>query len=495
MGSGTEADDEHDVGVLSMHDQTVYLNIIATQLFLLQRENSGLRRKLLPVDDPPARGFPIRSLPAEIVAEVFKHCADGDHNRASPRSCPLLLLRVCRLWRDIASSTPALWSTFNYDLGYPGQNVASMDWDALFRATDSWLSRAGSRTLDVSITELPRWPSENDTAAQQFILRTLQQHGPRIARLHLQLYHSDFQLLNGIEVEFSQLEELGVSSEVEFGDPTLQIFAHAKRLRKVHLEDIDLPDVPFPRHQVQEFSSEGCMAAECLYSLQVLPNLTTCLLQPFLDDLGRNFVVTTHTRLRRLTLAENDDDLLPDADPQLRPTHILEFLTLPALESLEIRGTEIFDGNILRAFLERSSPPLQRLAFVHEYRAMQISGSLDALLLLSKLEQLEFERPSSPLMMKFCVMLMVHKSCLPRLKDLMISDREDKLPDVPSWVERLGRSLVDRASLCLESVRIVLRGRFTDIGADEILPALEPFGSLKRCGVKVHIGTRDISAL
>ncbi|KAJ7157061.1 hypothetical protein C8R43DRAFT_832370, partial [Mycena crocata] len=53
---------------------------------------------------------PIRRVPAEILAEIFTHCVQNDaHSLTNPRYAPLLLGRVCGLWRNVSISTAVLW--------------------------------------------------------------------------------------------------------------------------------------------------------------------------------------------------------------------------------------------------------------------------------------------------------------------------------------------------------------------------------------------------
>ncbi|KAJ6488121.1 hypothetical protein C8R47DRAFT_940560, partial [Mycena vitilis] len=57
--------------------------------------------------------YPVLTLPPEITSEIFTCClpssADGRWNSADTDEAPLLLLHICRTWRKIVISTPALW--------------------------------------------------------------------------------------------------------------------------------------------------------------------------------------------------------------------------------------------------------------------------------------------------------------------------------------------------------------------------------------------------
>ncbi|KAF8871506.1 hypothetical protein BD779DRAFT_460254 [Infundibulicybe gibba] len=62
-----------------------------------------------PNPSPPARRA-VSDFPPEILEKIFLHCLLPGWGSYSPRDAPLLLIRVCRSWREVAVSTPLLWS-------------------------------------------------------------------------------------------------------------------------------------------------------------------------------------------------------------------------------------------------------------------------------------------------------------------------------------------------------------------------------------------------
>ncbi|KAJ7235998.1 hypothetical protein C8J57DRAFT_1144823, partial [Mycena rebaudengoi] len=53
-------------------------------------------------------------LPVEISLKIFILCLPDPRKRhPNPRTVPLLLLRICTAWANIARSTPALWNTLH----------------------------------------------------------------------------------------------------------------------------------------------------------------------------------------------------------------------------------------------------------------------------------------------------------------------------------------------------------------------------------------------
>ncbi|KAJ7235974.1 hypothetical protein C8J57DRAFT_1144813, partial [Mycena rebaudengoi] len=95
----------------------------------LERGRADIQRQLNCLLDPITR------LPVEISSEIFIHCLD-------PTTAPLLLLRICTAWANIARSTPALWDTIY--ASFP----RAKGFEHLF---DSYLARSQSRGLALTL--------------------------------------------------------------------------------------------------------------------------------------------------------------------------------------------------------------------------------------------------------------------------------------------------------------------------------------------------------
>ncbi|KIM75573.1 hypothetical protein PILCRDRAFT_78729 [Piloderma croceum F 1598] len=108
---------------------------------------------------------PIRSLPAEILSEIFLHLEEMttpsttpsetiEWTCGSPRlnKTPLLLGNVCSRWRTVALSTPSLWASF----------ALTIESDHLERSTalaEMWLARAGVCPLSISLGTVSNYNS------------------------------------------------------------------------------------------------------------------------------------------------------------------------------------------------------------------------------------------------------------------------------------------------------------------------------------------------
>ncbi|KAJ7282739.1 hypothetical protein C8J57DRAFT_1463359 [Mycena rebaudengoi] len=86
----------------------------------------------------------VARLPVELLSEIFILCLpDSSERHPNPRTVPLILLRICTAWANIARSTPALWDTIHV------QFPRADGFEHLF---DSYLARSRSRGLALTLT-------------------------------------------------------------------------------------------------------------------------------------------------------------------------------------------------------------------------------------------------------------------------------------------------------------------------------------------------------
>ncbi|KAF7293328.1 F-box domain-containing protein [Mycena chlorophos] len=88
--------------------------------------------------------FDLSTLPREILSNIFVFSLDGDASPSASKS-PLVLLCVCRLWRDVALGTPQLWTEVKWKLSE--ENSGGMRPEHLA----AWVARAGSLALSLTI--------------------------------------------------------------------------------------------------------------------------------------------------------------------------------------------------------------------------------------------------------------------------------------------------------------------------------------------------------
>ncbi|KAF9472497.1 hypothetical protein BDN70DRAFT_774326, partial [Pholiota conissans] len=83
--------------------------IIAAEIHLqhLRRDRGNLLKSIQKSDKSQ---FPARSLPHDVLREIFIFCLPEDHLPTLSRDdAPVLLTRICSAWKGIALTTPRLW--------------------------------------------------------------------------------------------------------------------------------------------------------------------------------------------------------------------------------------------------------------------------------------------------------------------------------------------------------------------------------------------------
>ncbi|KAJ7051606.1 hypothetical protein C8F01DRAFT_1174352 [Mycena amicta] len=113
-----------------------------TRIADLERQLATLRKHETRLkDELGAIVYPILTIPAEITAEILCHAAAD-----SKTKWLLAATGVCSLWRNIALSTPRLWSEFH---GNPSSVKPFKDPASLLQ---HWLFRSGRLPLYITIS-------------------------------------------------------------------------------------------------------------------------------------------------------------------------------------------------------------------------------------------------------------------------------------------------------------------------------------------------------
>ncbi|KAF7346023.1 F-box domain-containing protein [Mycena sanguinolenta] len=324
---------------------------------------------------------PILALPVEILSEIFVHCLPTSHtnrewNTAHPSEAPMLLLHVCRIWREIAIDTSALWAKMEISMDHAHS-------DEMARA---WLKRAKACPLSVKLHRWPRWDGDeedtyDDTSSDEdgngdsspdgedgqdtcSIFQTLLELAHNLKFLELSAipsgYIRELDRLSG-SCRFPLLQKLtiGINNGSYYWEyesmndaPCVQLFRNAPLLRELSLIGAAPPRFlkSLPWHQLTKYTGTREKLYHCVDALRLSPNLVECAFAACLTD--ESFLDTAiHSSLKSLTLFKGCFD-----------TDIFIFLTLPALETLEILDCpeEWFNDEGFQEFLMCSSPPLRQ---------------------------------------------------------------------------------------------------------------------------------------
>ncbi|KAJ6496846.1 hypothetical protein DFH09DRAFT_1376339 [Mycena vulgaris] len=294
---------------------------LESQLAFLRVEREGV------LDSLHCIIYPVLTLPPEVIAEIFLHYVDIPAFRYKA----LRLAGVCRVWRAIALSTHALWNHF-----YAG--ISTRNPDLLSDTLRSWLPRAGSLPLNLTIY-LPVWPDA--------VLSILAQHSSQWSSLELHSGKPIFFPIDSIRTPLSSLKKLKIAVNwPDNGPAPISAFLDAPKLREAHI-DLSLARISLPWIQLTTLGLSRQSPTECLSILEQTPNLE----------------VLTFSGVGMVTASAS-----PRIMPHLRTVKLsnphstlLDHLTLPALERLELMQLAPVGCEAVKALVTRSGCSVKAL--------------------------------------------------------------------------------------------------------------------------------------
>ncbi|KAJ7474828.1 hypothetical protein FB451DRAFT_1246729, partial [Mycena latifolia] len=232
---------------------------------------------------------------------------------------PLLLLQICKAWREVALSIPALWDTICDTEFSDPQNMEN--------AITTWFGRAGDclpLSLDVSYT------GERSTCMHSLIRR----HASRLQFLTLGLDADCFSDLAGIQ-SFPRLRHLTLTSldgVLEANGTQIPVFSDSPLLCHLEVEHLAPSRLMMPWSQLTKFTAASVALQECLGVLRLATSLEEFRRVDCPEEEEEGSIIgqplMCHSDLNSLIVGAYDE-----ADH-----NILQFLTLPRLEKLQFGG-------------------------------------------------------------------------------------------------------------------------------------------------------------
>jgi hypothetical protein len=326
----------------------------------LERDKSVAQRQLNSVVDPVAR------LPLEISSEIFLQYLDL-FSKAEERGARQLLLNICNTWTTIALSSPALWSTI--EIQFPGHPRG------LPMVLPTWFERAGNRPVslflygDLSILNHP-------------VSTIIWEHCGQL---------KDLKIVTGSPYQIGKAELTGSSYQIDKAGPTI-----IDLFDDIYLSDDEDDEDMFPGLvpllRTLEISSliheRRFQIYEILHLLRRAPNLAECTFhhKSRFDDPDITPETLVLPSLRRLRFGTTKLNMSVD-------TRILNFLALPALQSLTLPLRASCSQDLV-SFLERSTPPLQELVLGMHENYLAYHSMREYLLLIPTLSRFDLWWPS-----------------------------------------------------------------------------------------------------
>ncbi|KAF9043843.1 hypothetical protein BDZ89DRAFT_1155888 [Hymenopellis radicata] len=227
---------------------------------------------------------PFRKLPAELLREVFLALSDvkdseGLHSPADEQHGTTLhpwnVAEVCHSWREIAISTPRLWTKFSFNLNYMRPVAAQEEWAAI---TNLQLCRCLKYDIDMALSAASESVLGN---CAELILPLILETAPRWRSLAITLPRFELAFLAPIAGRLPNLQKLSInipSTLSEMGGDTdpYTLFESAPKLRHIVLdkkkEIAELLVLPWD--QIMTFEDVGPRRpSHHLAVLRIAPNL------------------------------------------------------------------------------------------------------------------------------------------------------------------------------------------------------------------------------
>ncbi|KAF7349480.1 F-box domain-containing protein [Mycena sanguinolenta] len=422
--------------------------------------------------------YPVLTLPPEITAEIFKWCIDTGL-RLSPSVAPLLLTRICRDWRALAFSTPALWDT-----------ISEIDFGVHPRADaviETWFSHAGTRPLSLGVI----CPDSVDSASAR-LESVIFQHASRLESLDVMTNSDVFCDFTAIQ-SFPILRDLELAclDDYDGDEGHIRLFGihGAPALRNLSLERVLPSMMRMPWAQLTKMTLSLVSLGECLNALRWAISLHEFHRQgpPEQGEESTLDVSSVHhSSLISLDISTFDED-----------QDILLFLTLPRLQRLELGGRfgiyRRYLDTVVVPFLSRVSGTLCTFTV-----GMSPTVPIQWFHSLTQLTTLELVR-SMGLPFKTDVIRALDRrtspNFLPKLQSFVFSDcGSDQVDD--ELLDALGSrcDVTDAAHAKLESFSLIWPTFDYNQEAPTVrLPLVNvlPLRALAGRGMRIHIGTRE----
>ncbi|KAJ7811839.1 hypothetical protein B0H13DRAFT_2472413 [Mycena leptocephala] len=355
--------DDSSVAHLELHLGTTYvprpasakISKIDRHRLRLQSSSDKLAKMHKLFDPYLALLSPIRTMPVEILQEIFMACLPTRHDSIMHAShMPLILGRVCSRWRTISLSTPVLWSSVHVIVPSTAGDQGHKEVRLACESLQLWLRRSADCLLSITIFVPVALAGTNIDYAHSVppLVDIIMPYSRR---------WKSFRLFPSIRGDLSQLwkltsEDVPRLEMLEIGHNTGWDVPDARALQflsvPLSLRDLTLnytsAVVAFPSFCWQQLTSL-CLASQrdffTLTASQLVElvgqwvNLTLCrLILPYSSMQSPPFAVvsalTPHMILPRLHTLSIKGDISPTAP--FNVATILDTFTLPMLQKLEL---------------------------------------------------------------------------------------------------------------------------------------------------------------
>lgn len=238
---------------------------LKTRLGDISRERALLKQQI-------NRLSPILQLSLEIISEIFLFSFPYDDEHSWVGYSPLLFGKICRMWREIAWSTPRLWC--HLGVGFNREKGSERAWAVEIDLLQEWLER--TKNLPLLLCLILDDPAGDIVGMNKF-MDIIARRSEQWEIVEFSLYHLFRHDRCFVPVHFPRLKFLGLNIEEEAGKDTFTSlsFRDAHLLRDVHLDGFrHLPCIELPLIQPLKITLGCTTINQCLSILEANPHCT-----------------------------------------------------------------------------------------------------------------------------------------------------------------------------------------------------------------------------
>ncbi|KAJ7766614.1 hypothetical protein B0H16DRAFT_368402 [Mycena metata] len=384
---------------------------------------------------PAAVGRGILAVLPEILAEIFVHCLP-EWPRPDPQDAPQLLCRICRRFREVALSTPRLWSSLWVD---PEKHND-------FCRT--WLSRAQSIPLSLKLSDDGYLPTDPEHPLLSTIIGCSRQC--RTLEISDGLFWET--LLSGGSRSLNG--KVPLLEELKIWDPDVVVLHDAPELRILSISAHN-PELHLPWHQLTKLHLSFTHIPDSIQVLRDSINLVQAAFEFDYESSTRPVSNFRHPRLRCLALGPCNDD--EDEDERATPLAFLDCAEIPSLTELIVvlpwqnlpYHPMVNTLSPLLSFLSHPSLRLHTLALSFPYSPLTetMENMMECLKLAPSLAHFKFRAPSLTDIAILFARLTGHADFLPRLEYLQLTFSDAVYPDPPALMSLVIKMLCRWAAI------------------------------------------------
>jgi hypothetical protein len=289
----------------------------------------------------------IHQFPPEIASQIFIQCSPPSacfdkFKKSSPKCSPLYLGAVCQKWRQLAWTTPDLWTSLL--IGCRGKYNNDLP-----QLVNEWLERSASLPLTIMLKDRTEWLYAHDE-----VINILNKHSARWHDMHFDLSARHLHRLSGSS-ERNQLHRLVLCHPLHSGRYDHSIFGMKSKPSPTDLTlfTVGLLFVNIAWDNLTVALVHDIGVDECIELIRRAPHLETLTLQEIKISSTIFPIPNTriiHPSLHSLELSKIGEETLVAG--------ILDSLCLPSLEKW-IHDRSPFPLDNMLSFVECSSSCLK----------------------------------------------------------------------------------------------------------------------------------------